>query len=128
MREGGAGRARAQMCIQERLLWGLLGPIGGSGAPRACPPHEFWALSVGARGPRRGTVGMVVCTSEAMEAVSLGARGWGWEGQSADVHTGEAVGDLSGPRKGLGAPKACPPHEFLGSKYGCMGASEGHGG
>ena len=66
-----------------------------------------------------------MCTSEAMGAVSLGARGRGWEGQNADVHIGQAAGGLSGPRGGSGAPRACPPHEFLGSECGCEGAREG---
>ena len=66
-------------------------------------------------------MGMVVCTSEAMGAVSLGARGWGWEGQSADMHTREAAGGFSGPRGGSGAPKACPPLEFFGARQGQCG-------
>ena len=70
------------------------------------------ALSVGARGPWRGRVGMALCTSEAMGAVSLGARGRGWEGETADVHTREPAGGLSGPRGGSGALRACPHYEF----------------
>ena len=62
-----------------------------------------------------------MCTSEALRAVSLGAQGRGWEGQSADVHRGEATGGLSGPRGGLGAPKACPPLGFLGARQGQCG-------
>ena len=73
-------------------------------------------------------MGMAVCTSEAMGAVSLGARERGWESQSTDVHTGEALGGLSGPRRGSGAPRACPPHDFLGFECGCEGAREGQGG
>ena len=72
--------------------------------------------------------GGVVCTSEAMGAVSLDARGWCWEGQSTNVHTGEAAEGLSGLRGGLGAPRACPRHEILGSECGCEWAREGHGG
>ena len=63
--------------------------------------------------------------SEAMGAVSLGARGRGWEGESADVRTREADGGLSGPRGGLGAPRACPALEFLGCECGCEGAKKG---
>ena len=57
---------------------GLSSPRGGSGAPRACPPHEFLGSECGCEGAREGLVGMVVCTSDTTGAVSLGARGWGW--------------------------------------------------
>ena len=33
-----------------------------------------------------------MCTSEAMGPVSMSAQRRGWEGESADVHTGEAAG------------------------------------
>ena len=55
------------------------------------------------------------------ELVSLGARGRGWEGESADVHTGEAVGVLSAPKGGSGAPKPCPPLMFFGARLGQCG-------
>ena len=69
-----------------------------------------------------------MCTSKAMGAVSMGARGRGWEGETADVHTGEPAGGLSGPRGGSGALRACPHYEFYGSECGCEGAMEGQGG
>ena len=116
------------MCIQERLLEASRAQEGIRQLPGHAHHMNFWALSVGARGPGRGKVGMAVCTSEAMGAVSLDARGRGWEGQSADVYTGEATGGLSSPRRGSAAPKACPPHEFLGSECRCEGARKGQGG
>ena len=90
----------------------LSGPRGGSKALRACPITNFRALSVDAKGLGRGREGMVVCTSEAMGPVSLGARGRGWEGETADVPTGEPAGGLSGQRGGSGALRACPHYEF----------------
>ena len=118
MCEGGAGRARAQMCIQERLLRASRAREEVRGLPGHAHHMNFWALSVDAKGPVIGRVGMAVCTSEAIGAVSLGARGRGWEGQSADVHTKEAAGGVSDLRRGSGAPKACPPLEFFGARQG----------
>ena len=60
--------------------------------------------------------------------VSLGAREKGWEGESADVHAGEAAGGFSAPRRGSGGLKACPHDEFQGSECGCKRAREGLGG
>ena len=70
------------------------------------------ALSVGARGPGRGRVDRALCMSDSMGAANLGVRGRGWEGETADVHTGEPAGSLSGPRGGSGALRACPHYEF----------------
>ena len=60
--------------------------------------------------------------------VGLGAWGRGWEGESADVHAGEAARALSGLRGGSGGLRACPHDEFQGSECGCEGAREGLGG
>ena len=77
MREGGARRTRPQMCIQERLLGASWAREGVWGLSRHAHITNFRALSVGARGPGRGKVGIAVCTSEAIGAASLGVQGQG---------------------------------------------------
>ena len=75
--EGGAGRAKPQMCIQERLLGASRAREGVRGLLGHAQIMSSRALSVGARGPGRGREGMAMCTSEAMGAASLDVRGQG---------------------------------------------------
>ena len=59
MREGGAGRANPQMCIQERLL-GFSRPREGV---RGLPSHAHHLCFLGLG---RGSVGMGVCVCKAL--------------------------------------------------------------
>ena len=81
MHGGGAGRANPQMCMQERLLGASRAREGVRGVSRHAHMMNSRALSVGARGPGRGSEGMAVCTSEALGACELGCAGEGLGGR-----------------------------------------------
>ena len=66
MREGRARRARAQMCIQERLMGASRAREGVRGLPRHAQHLNFLAMTMGPKEPGRGSVGMAMFTSKAL--------------------------------------------------------------